>query len=42
MRCAPLPPMYSLVTDASITQVFALIVPDALYEMLVDPSNREL
>jgi putative ABC transport system permease protein len=40
MQIVPLPPMYGLVTDASITQVFALIVPDALYESLVDPSNR--
>jgi putative ABC transport system permease protein len=42
LRIAPLPPMYGLVTDSTITQVFALIVPDALYETLVDPSNSEL
>jgi putative ABC transport system permease protein len=42
LRVAPLPAMYQLITDRTVTLVFALIVPDALFETLVDPSNHDL
>lgn len=39
---APLPPMKDLIADRSVTLVFAIIVPDALFEEQADPSNRSV
>ncbi|HJB24428.1 MAG TPA: ABC transporter permease [Candidatus Jeotgalibaca pullicola] len=40
-QLTPLLPMKGLVTDRSITITAALIIPDALFEELVDPVNQE-